>query len=94
MDTMDAMDGMDGMDGMDAVDAESGRGIARSLRNDEWSRGNSSIHHSAFSIHHFFYITPLVDGTPSCRGLIVTAWNNARAKPLKIASVMWWALLP
>ena len=37
---------------------------------------------------------PFVLGTPVSVGSIATAWRSARAKALKAASIMWWALLP
>ena len=37
---------------------------------------------------------PLVEGTPVSSGSIATASRSARAKALKAASIMWWALEP
>ena len=37
---------------------------------------------------------PLVEGTPLSSGSIETATRRARAKALKQASIMWWALVP
>ena len=37
---------------------------------------------------------PLVEGTPVSSGSIETATRSARAKALKEASIMWWALVP
>ena len=38
------------------------------------------------------YNTPFVEGTPVSVGSIATAARSARAKALKDASIMWWAL--
>src|SRR3954447_8187541 len=37
---------------------------------------------------------PFVEGTPVSSGSTETATRSARAKALKDASIMWWALLP
>ena len=37
---------------------------------------------------------PFVDGTPVSVGSMATAARSARAKALKAASIMWWALVP
>ncbi len=37
---------------------------------------------------------PFVEGTPLSSGSIETATRRARAKALKLASIMWWALVP
>ena len=38
--------------------------------------------------------TPFVEGMPSSRGSIATAWRSARANALNAASIMWCAFVP
>ena len=41
------------------------------------------------------YRLPLVEGTrPAWRGSMAIAWRNARARPLKQVSAMWWLFSP
>ena len=47
---------------------------------------------SDFDIHSVN--VPFDDGTPVCRGSMLTAVRSARAKALKQPSAMWWLLVP